>query len=61
MEHCVGEIRPTRVAVGWSAERERRPRMSTQSGTGIDAAAVLDEFTETRWITVQRGSHPFPF
>ena len=23
--------------------------------------AVVDEFTETRWITVQRGSHPFPF
>ena len=23
--------------------------------------AVVDEFTEMRWITVQRGSHPFPF
>lgn len=23
--------------------------------------AVVDEFTELRWITVQSGSHPFPF
>ena len=23
--------------------------------------AVVDEFTELRWVTVQRGSHPFPF
>ena len=24
-------------------------------------AVVDDEFTELRWVTVQRGSHPFPF
>ena len=23
--------------------------------------AVLEEFTELRWITVQSGTHPFPF
>jgi hypothetical protein len=72
-----------RVAAGSSAERERRPRMSTQPETGIDkrlfiggafvggvqdsgfgrvgVTAVRDEFTEMRRITVQRGSHPFPF
>jgi acyl-CoA reductase-like NAD-dependent aldehyde dehydrogenase len=32
------------------------------SGFGrFGGSAVVDEFTETRWITVQRGSHPFPF
>jgi acyl-CoA reductase-like NAD-dependent aldehyde dehydrogenase len=32
------------------------------SGFGrFGGTAVIDEFTETRWITVQRGSHPFPF
>jgi acyl-CoA reductase-like NAD-dependent aldehyde dehydrogenase len=32
------------------------------SGFGrFGGAAVVDEFTEMRWITVQRGSHPFPF
>ena len=32
------------------------------SGFGrFGGAAVVDEFTETRWITVQRGAHPFPF
>jgi acyl-CoA reductase-like NAD-dependent aldehyde dehydrogenase len=32
------------------------------SGFGrFGGTAVVDEFTETRWITVQRGSHPFPF
>jgi acyl-CoA reductase-like NAD-dependent aldehyde dehydrogenase len=31
------------------------------SGFGrFGGAAVVDEFTETRWITVQRP-HPFPF
>lgn len=32
------------------------------SGFGrFGGTAVLDEFTELRWITVQSGSHPFPF
>ena len=32
------------------------------SGFGrFGGSAVVDEFTETRWITVQRGAHPFPF
>ena len=32
------------------------------SGFGrFGGTAVVDEFTEVRWITVQRGSHPFPF
>jgi acyl-CoA reductase-like NAD-dependent aldehyde dehydrogenase len=32
------------------------------SGFGrFGGSAVVDEFTELRWITVQRGSHPFPF
>jgi acyl-CoA reductase-like NAD-dependent aldehyde dehydrogenase len=32
------------------------------SGFGrFGGTAVIDEFTEMRWITVQSGSHPFPF
>jgi len=32
------------------------------SGWGrFGGRAVLDEFTELRWITVQSGSHPYPF
>jgi acyl-CoA reductase-like NAD-dependent aldehyde dehydrogenase len=32
------------------------------SGFGrFGGTAVVDEFTEMRWITVQSGSHPFPF
>ena len=32
------------------------------SGFGrFGGTAVVDEFTELRWVTVQRGSHPFPF
>ncbi len=32
------------------------------SGFGrFGGSAVVDEFTELRWITVQSGSHPFPF
>ena len=32
------------------------------SGWGrFGGQAVIDEFTELRWITVQSGSHPFPF
>jgi len=32
------------------------------SGFGrFGGSAVVDEFTELRWITVQRGSHPYPF
>ena len=32
------------------------------SGLGrFGGSAVVDEFTEMRWVTVQRGSHPFPF
>src|SRR6185437_14486092 len=32
------------------------------SGFGrFGGQAVVDEFTEVRWITVQSGSHPFPF
>ena len=32
------------------------------SGFGrFGGQAVIDEFTELRWITVQSGSHPFPF
>jgi acyl-CoA reductase-like NAD-dependent aldehyde dehydrogenase len=32
------------------------------SGFGrFGGQAVVDEFTEVRWITVRRGSHPFPF
>ena len=23
--------------------------------------AAIDEFTELRWVTVESGSHPFPF
>ena len=31
------------------------------SGFGrFGGTAVVDEFTELRWVTVQRGSHPFP-
>jgi acyl-CoA reductase-like NAD-dependent aldehyde dehydrogenase len=32
------------------------------SGFGrFGGQAVIDEFTELRWITVQSGTHPFPF
>jgi acyl-CoA reductase-like NAD-dependent aldehyde dehydrogenase len=32
------------------------------SGFGrFGGTAVVDEFTVLRWVTVQRGSHPFPF
>ena len=32
------------------------------SGFGrFGGQAVVDEFTELRWITVQSGTHPFPF
>jgi acyl-CoA reductase-like NAD-dependent aldehyde dehydrogenase len=32
------------------------------SGFGrFGGTAVIEEFTETRWVTVQSGSHPFPF
>jgi acyl-CoA reductase-like NAD-dependent aldehyde dehydrogenase len=32
------------------------------SGFGrFGGSAVVDEFTELRWITVQSGPHPFPF
>ena len=32
------------------------------SGFGrFGGQAVIDEFTELRWITVQSGAHPFPF
>ncbi len=32
------------------------------SGYGrFGGQAVLDEFTELRWITVQSGTHPYPF
>jgi acyl-CoA reductase-like NAD-dependent aldehyde dehydrogenase len=32
------------------------------SGFGrFGGSAVIDEFTEMRWITVQSGSHPYPF
>ena len=32
------------------------------SGFGrFGGSAVVDEFTDLRWITVQSGSHPFPF
>jgi acyl-CoA reductase-like NAD-dependent aldehyde dehydrogenase len=32
------------------------------SGFGrFGGQAVVDEFTDLRWITVQSGSHPFPF
>ena len=32
------------------------------SGFGrFGGSAVVDEFTELRWITVQSGSHPYPF
>jgi acyl-CoA reductase-like NAD-dependent aldehyde dehydrogenase len=32
------------------------------SGWGrFGGQAVIDEFTDLRWITVQSGSHPFPF
>jgi acyl-CoA reductase-like NAD-dependent aldehyde dehydrogenase len=33
-----------------------------ESGFGrFGGTAVIDEFTELRWVTVTRGSHPFPF
>ena len=32
------------------------------SGFGrFGGSAVVDEFTEVRWVTVQSGPHPFPF
>jgi acyl-CoA reductase-like NAD-dependent aldehyde dehydrogenase len=32
------------------------------SGFGrFGGTAVVDKFTDLRWITVQSGSHPFPF
>ena len=32
------------------------------SGFGrFGGSAVIDEFTELRWITATAGSHPFPF
>jgi acyl-CoA reductase-like NAD-dependent aldehyde dehydrogenase len=32
------------------------------SGWGrFGGQAAIDEFTELRWVTVQSGSHPFPF
>jgi acyl-CoA reductase-like NAD-dependent aldehyde dehydrogenase len=32
------------------------------SGFGrFGGRAAMDEFTELRWITVQSGTHPFPF
>ena len=32
------------------------------SGWGrFGGQAVIDEFTELRWVTVSSGSHPFPF
>ena len=32
------------------------------SGWGrFGGTAALDEFTELKWITVQSGTHPFPF
>ena len=32
------------------------------SGFGrFGGQAVIDEFTELRWVTVTSGSHPFPF
>ena len=32
------------------------------SGFGrFGGSAVVDEFTDLRWVTVQSGSHPFPF
>ena len=32
------------------------------SGWGrFGGQAVIDEFTELRWITVQSGTHPYPF
>ena len=32
------------------------------SGFGrFGGSAVVDEFTELRWVTVQSGPHPFPF
>jgi acyl-CoA reductase-like NAD-dependent aldehyde dehydrogenase len=33
-----------------------------ESGFGrFGGTAVIDEFTELRWVTVTRGTHPFPF
>jgi benzaldehyde dehydrogenase (NAD) len=32
------------------------------SGFGrFGGQAVIDEFTETRWVTVKSAGHPFPF
>jgi benzaldehyde dehydrogenase (NAD) len=32
------------------------------SGWGrVGGQAMIDEFTELRWITVQSETHPFPF
>ncbi len=32
------------------------------SGFGrFGGQAVVDEFTELRWVTVRSGGHPFPF
>jgi len=33
-----------------------------ESGWGrFGGQAAMDEFTELRWVTVQSGSHPYPF
>ena len=45
-----------------ATSRRCRSAASRTAGSAASAArAVVDEFTEMRWITVQRGSHPFPF
>ena len=33
----------------------------TEVAADIILVAFVDEFTELRWITVQSGTHPFPF
>jgi benzaldehyde dehydrogenase (NAD) len=33
-----------------------------ESGWGrFGGTAAIQEFTDLHWITIQRGSHPFPF
>ena len=45
-----------------TTSRRCRSAASRTAGWGrFGGAAAMDEFTELRWVTVQSGSHPFPF
>ena len=44
-----------------TSRRCRSAASRTAASGRFGGTAVVDEFTELRWVTVQRGSHPFPF